>query len=213
MDHAGAAALKRNRTLHARHCSTETFPPASQPASQPPRQTDRPRAASQPSRQPGSSSRAASPPTRQVGSQPGCSSGQLAAGSQQEQPARSQVNQPVSKAAGRPDKYTASRRSQRADSSFSSQQQLAAAARSASQPTAGLFFAALLCSTSPPAETRLTVYRRSQHLYKPFISSEGDVRELVLGAACQEARARQITRQGCSSRRCFALRVLRRKPG
>ena len=26
-----------------------------------------------------------------------------------------------------------------------------------------LFFAALLCSTSPPAETRLTVYRRSQH--------------------------------------------------
>ena len=32
-----------------------------------------------------------------------------------------------------------------------------------SQPTAGLFFAALLCSTSSPAETRLTVYRRSQH--------------------------------------------------
>ena len=26
-----------------------------------------------------------------------------------------------------------------------------------------LFFGALLCSTSPPAETRLTVYRRSQH--------------------------------------------------
>ena len=131
--------------------------------SHPDGQTDRSRAVSQLSRQPGSSSRAASPPTRQVGSQPGCSSGQLTAGSQQEQPARSQGNQSVSKAAGRPDKYTASRRSQRADSSFSSQQQLAAAARSASQPTAGLFFAALLCSTSPPAETRLTVYRRSQH--------------------------------------------------
>ena len=26
-----------------------------------------------------------------------------------------------------------------------------------------VFFGALLCSTSPPAETRLTVYRRSQH--------------------------------------------------
>ena len=26
-----------------------------------------------------------------------------------------------------------------------------------------MFFGALLCSTSPPAETRLTVYRRSQH--------------------------------------------------
>ena len=34
--------------------------------------------------------------------------------------------------------------------------------QSASQPT-GLFLSALLCSTSPPAETRLTVYRRSQH--------------------------------------------------
>ena len=37
-----------------------------------------------------------------------------------------------------------------------------ASSQSASQPT-GLFFSALLCSTSPPAETRLTVYRRFQH--------------------------------------------------
>ena len=41
------------------------------------------------------------------------------------------------------------------------------ASRPAAEPASlstALFFAALLCSTSPPAETRLTVCRRSQHL-------------------------------------------------
>ena len=40
------------------------------------------------------------------------------------------------------------------------------ASRPAAEPASlstALFFAALLCSTSPPAETRLTVCRRSQH--------------------------------------------------
>ena len=80
---------------------------------------------------------------RQLSSQPGSQPVSQAASEATSQPAR----QPASQAASQPGNQPAS--------------QAASQPQTASQP--GLFFAALLCSTSPPAETRLTVYRRSQH--------------------------------------------------
>ena len=115
---------------------------ASQPAS-----ASQPRAASQ---QQSGRHRANSSiqPTRQRPSQRAAVAQQAShrVGQQQQQQQQQASSQPASQTSNQPASQPASR----------------PAAEPASLSTA-LFFAALLCSTSPPAETRLTVCRRSQH--------------------------------------------------
>ena len=92
----------------------------------------------------------------------------------QHQPAPAGASQRVSQP-GKPDRQTDRDRAarepsqqlgwQRAASQIASQliRQVGSHVAAAASLQQAVFFGALLCSTSPPAETRLTVYRRSQH--------------------------------------------------